>query len=280
MKLNISFPSLEAALREVGGVERDWDVGGALEALDNALLKGIEVGLEDVVPLASGVLTYAETGRPVVLYIKSPRKDADFLRTVPSPGPRFHIAECATLNDMRGKNRFERYVVTDNRSGIFKVHPYDSAIQSDLDEIEVKLSVCRNCLKKLNHHSYNEASAAERNRIVESFDLDAHLTRHAPQFHSHPTKTDLTASKQGYGDKWKSASDAYRAHKEWRCEACGVDLSSHRHLLHCHHQNGNTSDNAWSNLRALCVVCHAEQPQHGWMRVDDEARRTIRALRC
>lgn len=279
MKLDIFFPALDAALRAVGGTERDWDVGGALAALDNALLKGIEVDLKYVVPAASGVLTYGDTGRPVVLYIKSPRKDADYLRITPSPGPRFHIAECSTLADMRAKNRFERYVVTDNRSGTFKVHPYDSATRTDLDEIDVELSVCRNCLKQLNHESYNGASGAERDRIVTHFDLDAHLTRHHPQFHSRPTHTENTAPKQGYGPDWKATSENYRAHVKWHCEDCGVDLSKHRQHLHCHHRNGNTSDNAWSNLKALCALCHSEQPQHGRMGVDAATTNLIKALR-
>jgi hypothetical protein len=279
MKLDISFPSLDAALRAVGGVEQHWNVGGALAALDNALLKGIEVALKDVVPAASGVLTYRDTGRPVVLYIKSPRIGEGSLLENPTKRPRFHVAECATLQDMRQKQRFERYVVTDNRSGLFKVFPCDPITRRDLYEIEIPLLVCRHCLKLLNHESYNSAGPAKQTKIVENFDVGDHLTRHHPLFHTLPTHTAASAPRQGYGPDWQATSNTYRNHVNWCCEDCGVVLTEHKRLLHCHHRNGNTSDNAWSNLKALCLLCHSAQPQHGWMGVKDEDAKLIRTLR-
>jgi hypothetical protein len=67
---------------------------------------------------------------------------------------------------------------------------------------------------------------------------------------------------QGYPENWESLSYMHRSNADWKCEACGVDLSSHKDLLHVHHINGKSYDNRQTNLMALCLLCHAEQHEH------------------
>jgi hypothetical protein len=65
-----------------------------------------------------------------------------------------------------------------------------------------------------------------------------------------------------YTQDWKSVSRAVRIAAGWRCQSCGVNLNKNRNLLHTHHKNRMKNDNRKSNLVALCVVCHCEQPYH------------------
>jgi hypothetical protein len=50
-------------------------------------------------------------------------------------------------------------------------------------------------------------------------------------------------------------------------------------LLDTHHQNGVTTDNRISNLRALCKTCHALRHPN-WYQVSAHDRQTLEALRA
>ncbi len=89
----------------------------------------------------------------------------------------------------------------------------------------------------------------------------------------------MTAPKGGYAKDWSRISKKYREKRGWTCEKCGVNLNEHHGLLHCHHRDGVISDNSDANLEALCLLCHSEQPCHGYLKPRLADRILIERLR-
>lgn len=67
----------------------------------------------------SGLISYH--GRRVLLYIRDHSGRYDAAIVDGEKGKRFHIARCRTLDEMRHKNRFERYHATNRIDGLFEI---------------------------------------------------------------------------------------------------------------------------------------------------------------
>ena len=65
-----------------------------------------------------------------------------------------------------------------------------------------------------------------------------------------------------YPSNWPQIARYYKEQVGWKCEECGIDLRAGKEFLEVHHINGLKRDNEEKNLRALCIRCHAEMPQH------------------
>ena len=78
-------------------------------------------------------------------------------------------------------------------------------------------------------------------------------------------------------DWWHKLSEWYRDQLGWRCEECDISLNEDRHLLHTHHIWG-TQYNEPTDLKALCIGCHAEQPgeEHGRLKCEPDYTHFIR----
>ena len=68
---------------------------------------------------------------------------------------------------------------------------------------------------------------------------------------------------------WQDYSWLYRHVRGWQCEECQLSLDSDRQYLHTHHISG-TQHNDPSDLRALCIACHAEQPGRNHERLESQ----------
>ena len=55
-----------------------------------------------------GLLAFGDTH--ITLHIYHPFNDREQLEQVPAPDPKFHVADCRKLNEMRAQGRFNRYV--------------------------------------------------------------------------------------------------------------------------------------------------------------------------
>ncbi|MEW5728158.1 MAG: hypothetical protein AB1918_10070 [Pseudomonadota bacterium] len=274
MKLDIRFDGLDALIRRMGASPRDWRSDGGIDPHDFAarLKQGIEVDPSEVEIGPAGLFTYK--GQHVLLYIMDSRHDRDTLENRPEKAQRFHLTECDALDRMRGIGRLDRYVVTNDTSGTFRVVANDW-VTGAREETRARLKVCRLCLKKLRYRGYEGGTGP----VWRNFSLDEFFAHYATHFAHKPRYTDATMPPQGYTADWPELSRRHRERVGWRCQQCGVDLSGHGHLLHVHHRNGLTADNSTANLRALCVLCHAEQPLHA-MRVPPAQAETIRRLRA
>ena len=223
---------------------------------------GIEVALEEVIPADDGTLEYR--GQKVVLYIRDQRIAMRYHGT-PGGGYRYHVADCDTLQGMRDRGRYERYVVSVRKDGRFIVNrfQYDQLIEK---ELEVEIPVCKNCLRALNYNNYNTALKYEKLRIWTSFNLIEYFDKYPSKIRTIPKHTAETAPLDTYTEDWDQISRAYRESVNWKCEDCGLDMTAHPNLLHVHHRNGVESDNRRDNLEAVCIGCHVKKPDHDHLR--------------
>lgn len=278
MKIDVSFGDLDALISEMGADRIEWTASGqSLEKLNIDLGDGVDlINLDDVIAAPGGLLSYR--GQVVLLYIKDPKEDRDTLLNKPEKANRFHVADCKTLERMRDHGRFERYVVTNNTSGIFKVGAWDSRT-NEREPLEAELKVCKDCLRNIDYKDYADSPRGKQRQIWHNFSISEFLEKYTPTFYKKPTHTDMTAPQGGYTTDWKDISHKYRNEVNWKCEKCKVDISRYHSLLDCHHKSGVTSDNSNSNLQALCKICHREAPLHHNMHVGSVAETKIKKLR-
>lgn len=277
MNLNVTFPELLALQRRVGAPDTDWTLDAdGLDPRTKLILdleEGIEIDLKDVEREPGGLLSYK--GEHVILYIKDTGDDYWTLKNEPWESRKFHLYDCQTLKKMEEMGRFRRYVVSRRTDGMFKVF-WRNDETGDHGEMEAKLNVCQNCLKNINWMGYRERKSA-RGRIVKMFEISEFLLEHATFFRKKPDTTENTAVPNEYVQNWRSISVRRKEYVGWCCQQCGVKLEEKRlrRYLHCHHINGDRTDNRQQNLKVLCALCHREQFAHGRMRVSEEARQNI-----
>lgn len=226
MRLDLAFPELAHLIVRMGAASSQWAPNNepldVLKLLRAELAEGKEIPLSEVKVSFGGLLTYQ--GEQVVLYIKDTRQERYTLLHDREAARRFHIAECRTLDRMRHEGRFERYVVTTSRNGLFLVEATDH-LTGSVEELEAPLGVCRNCLSELDWKRYGDLSSNVKKLIWNEFSLDDFFAEFATFFRSRPVHSDKTAPRGGYAKNWSRLSEAFRAERNWRCEECGVDLS-------------------------------------------------------
>src|SRR5271165_2506181 len=125
--------------------------------LDELAKEGKDVSIEDIVVLEDDTLKYRHSR--VLVYI---RDIPGFQNWV----PRFHIADCATLQKMKQKNAFGRYVVATRDDGSFVVNLIGNGGQ--VTRKTIPLDVCQNCLDKLNFDGFSRNLSKQRRLIIVS----------------------------------------------------------------------------------------------------------------
>ena len=70
---------------------------------------------------------------------------------------------------------------------------------------------------------------------------------------------------------WSALSAWLREEKQWTCEneRCRINLEKRRSDLHVHHVLGR-GFNSPQHLKVLCIACHAEEPDHAFMKSHPE----------
>ena len=219
---------------------------------------GLEISIDGIIVRKDGTLSYK--GKQVVVYI---RDKSQYGLTYNDP--RFHLANCATLIYMRHNKQFGKFVATSSKTGIFEMNimrnnnPYP---------ITKKLSVCQNCLDflRIGNFSLSQSNAVRENAVA-NFSLHGFFETYSKTFHLDLPKYDAeTAPINSYGPGFSETSAKFKARNTYLYQelTCGVDLSKldHRKYLHTHHINAEKYDNNESNLRSLCIYCHANMPMH------------------
>jgi len=274
MEINVDFSGLWAQVKRLDTktIDFDWTAAAQLDPIDIALLEGREVQLDDL-NVINGLLSV--DGRQVLLYIPDQFSPVDVVQVSPDKGKRFHVADCKTLNDMRSKGRFERYVVTNNLSGIFPISGKNS--RGVREELDSPLLVCKNCLEKLNYQNYCHEGA--RSTIWNGFEIGKFFETYSTSFRHLPRSLTQRTLGNEYTKDWAEISADVRRRCGFTCESCAVSLTEHRHLLHVHHVNGVKQDNSSVNLRPLCVDCHRKQPLHDHMFISTQNMQILNRLR-
>ena len=206
-------------------------------------------GFDSIVIASDGTLEYKN--EKIILYIRDPKGSE----------PRYHIVNCRTLRTMRSAGRYTRYVVTRRTDGRFILNYPPGNL--DLDKPETyPLDICTNC--RWHELKYNCASYAFP--LSSWFEAVGNNYEPPPRDNLYgPQVSPETAPPSNYPPNWKLLSLECRKSAQWKCNECGIDLKLQRRFLHAHHKFGIRHSRP-TDLRALCIGCHAEQLIHGRMK--------------
>ena len=223
--------------------------------------EGIDVPIDVLVKLENGTFAYKD--RRVILYIRDVHQYGQTQRE-----PRYHLADCRTLQDMRSNNRMGRYVISTRTDGIFFINIIDG---SRRQELQKNLKVCQNCLDFLSFDKFDISGWPQIKRAI--FVRDFRPDRFFKQYpHSplevFPHSDDFGAPLNDYTVDFPKISLALKSNCGWKCNFCNINLSDFglRKFLHVHHKDGNRWNNSDNNLEVLCIKCHAMQPRHDHMK--------------
>lgn len=191
MKINPDLTLLERLVTKMGANAIAWesevDVNVVSKKIDWKVTletKGLEVDIKEVEITEAGLLRY--NGEQILLYIKEISTLGRYAL------PKFHFYQCATLNAMQSRGRFERYVVTQRKSGFFlmdKIHGHER-----IKGAEEKLDVCKNCLNWYNHKY-------RKKYTVSNFDIPAFFEQFTTSpITSKPKNTDNSSNITNYKD--------------------------------------------------------------------------------
>ncbi|WP_246791952.1 HNH endonuclease [Burkholderia perseverans] len=261
----LAWPSLNRLRDRMGAplVERFGvqQASTEIEALLRERLKssGVDVTLDQIEVLDDGTLAYGN--HRILLYIR----DVSTNHT-----PRYHIADCRTLQAARENQRFERYVGANPDSDSFLVN----YTKSGAGPRHERLNVCKNCLERIDWDDYRGAAYGRRDAIFRQFTLADFFTRYPRDlFSRRPKHSAETAPSNVYPPDWQEISKRVRHERGYRCQKCSTVLANaDSHFLHVHHRNGLKYDNAPRNLEALCIGCHSDKPKHEHLKLTDDYR--------
>ena len=267
MPLTVDLSALIAVRQRITSNVPTIDFGRAqpapLEPIDVTLGgDGIEVTDFNELDQIAGLLSYQ--GRQILLYIPDHRSRAGDVLDGNADGNKFHVSDCAKLQQMRASNQFDRYQVTNRTDTRFFIRG-TRGFQGPAVEGDATLKICRHCLRKLNYRGYVSGDSDKQLKIVAEFVLLTFFAHYSTVFRFLPRALS-DEQHAGYSDDWPHISRRVREQASYNCDQCGVGLRDSPYLLHVHHINGVRGDNRPDNLRPLCADCHRKQPKHGHMR--------------
>jgi len=176
---------------------------------------------------------------------------------------KYHILNCATQKQAQIEGWSGKYKAAQRLNGTFFYRFLDG--ENVLEEVkEQHLDVCGHCLRLLNDITGKQYEKKGFTPDI-FFSLNLSFIKR-PQVNPHsPPPPNI------YPPDWNDISARYRKIKSYQCEGekCPhPDLSAThlRQYLHCHHIDREKQHSTFFNLKALCVYCHAKQPQHGHMK--------------
>ena len=175
---------------------------------------------------------------------------------------KYHIANCATLINMKLNGRINRYVISTRKDGLFEITLRNGRTRSIISEnIEKPMNVCKNCLSTMIMNYPGEYEFFH----YSSFELSDFLKKYNTRIKYMPEYNNKTVPNNEYPENWSEIATAYKNLKKWICEKCGLDCSTNKSFLHCHHK-GPKYDNNFEHLKALCKTCHRMEPGHRTMK--------------
>ena len=260
---------------------------GASQVIVN-LIKTLESGLEDLDPEdivfgEHGLFLVDERGiltrvivhivdKPIDRFFPDETKNAirndDFDDSyVVKRVHKYHLVNCSTLKQAESGGWRDKYKMSQRRDGRFFYRFISDNKVYKINEDQL-LEVCANCLKEINNKHKSNIIYTKMNFKPEIFFSDEFRDKWINDV-SFGMATGSIPNL--YQQDWKEISKKYKEKINYQCEGSGCkypDLSKPdmRKYLHTHHLNMDKANNNYSNLEALCLACHADQPGHEHMK--------------
>lgn len=256
--LNVLKQRMGIPRERYGTLHVEFKLAGlSFDDLEKLEKEGIDVRFDELIFLQDRTISFK--GNRVLVYIRDRSAFADV--------PKFHVASCITLVDMKQKHQIDKYVVATRMDGLFELNiTGDGRPKRQLR----RLDVCKNCLDHLQYKNYSHNSRNEvKQRAIRDFSITEFFERYPTSLSENtPRYNSDNAPVNDYTEDFEQVSLRFRESKNWTCEECGTKLATKREYLHTHHRNGLKNENQPDNLQALCIACHAEKPNHGHMKRD------------
>lgn len=172
--------------------------------------------------------------------------------------PKFHICKCSVIEDFISVGKFKQHYVRANSEPV-PVIDLDDAHR--LKEIS-GLPLCGYCKKIIKH-----INAADSTKFVEILQSANDQT----------LQEDVEVDLFGYTRDWEAISRACREIHDYTCEECSLQITDgyDRQYVHVHHEDGNKLNNQKSNLKCLCLYCHAHVDDHHFRRLTTGANKIM-----
>ncbi len=186
------------------------------------------------------------SGSPVFAYIRRPRS---------KNLPKVHFVYCRTVMDMpTGK-----FFCTNRNDGLFEVDIQDG--KGNLHETrDFELEPCLNCVGKYYGIPDGKEYRQDRVRLAEGITLRDIQIEIGNTLNVYAWRSALYK----FSEKpWEDISWEVRSNAHWTCQHCNLHIGEeYSSFLHTHHKHESRNFNHTSNLIALCLRCHADQPGH------------------
>ncbi len=180
---------------------------------------------------------------------------------------RYHLLNCRTLRQAKKEGWRDKYKMNQNTSGNFyyRFIRHNKVFRENNNQ---KLHPCFHCLEQINSKHKSKLRFSRSNFSPEIFFSEEF--RENWLIDSNYVKATQSVP-NCYQQDWDAISNKYKEKTGFQCEEANCrypDLSdlSMRKYLHCHHLNMDKTNNNFSNLKALCLECHANQPNHSHMK--------------
>lgn len=229
-----TFPKLKGTLEELGYQMK--------KAEAYRPIKPVDISIKDI---TDGTIEIADEG----IFFRTPdgQKHKGFMykreyHLARYGKPRFHIRNCRTIQEFKARGSF---IVEYRWSNNDKVQVCDMD-DNFIDKTVNILPLCKYCAEILR----NEQSDIYK----DNEDFVKELKKANPQ--EAVTDVDIL----GYTKDWQNVSKCYREKHRYTCERCGIHIVNifDYGYIHCHHRNGNKTDNCEGNLECLCIECHSK----------------------
>lgn len=181
---------------------------------------------------------------------------------------KYHLVNCQTLQTAklqgwRGKYNISRKI----DSTFFYRYVKNNSTFKELDN--QKLNVCKYCLNIIN----NELDDSKRYSVIDFIPdvfFNSTLFEKGRLIRNPTDQFSDAAPANIYPEDWKAISKKYKEKAQYQCEGIScihsdLSKSEYRQYLDCHHVDHDKSNSEVSNLKALCVLCHAKEPNHSHM---------------
>ena len=272
MKIDPDLSELANLVNKMGAKRVNFVMDHSETFIESDFSVQLEEGIKDFdineIEVKEGILFYKN--EQLVLYIYDCYKTVD---DEPEDLSRYHVSECKTIEDMKARGRYERYIATSRKTGSFKISLFADIERSHKEECEKDLIVCINCLKVLNYNGAKEKDHKQRREISDAFKIGDFFEAYSTYFKEKPKYTCDSIKLNNYPDDWQIISKKKRESESWECEICGVNLQNFKNFLQTHHRNEKKFDSSPNNLEALCLICHGDKHPH--MHISNEAKELI-----